>query len=162
MEFPAVVTTQGSDLPQIESLWKKIKFDLGQGFKVKSYNTHLNHVVRVFTKHPALGWRFLIVASASDTMPPVFSVELHAYPQGETTWKLNLKYQPLAEPHWQQEWVMLRNMHKVDEEVGLNKQSEVVNAYLVSEFDKESTVAAYERVGYDDKTAQWFGEKSLG
>lgn len=161
MDFPPMITEKDGDLPQIESLWKKIKFDLGQGFKVVSRQTHTNHIVRAFTLHEALGWRFLLVASANDTMPPVFSVEMHAYPQGVYTWKLNLKYQPLAEPHWQYNWKTLKNMKDIDEPVGTSQQSEIISAYLQSAFDLEATSDAYNRVGYNDQSASWFGNKNL-
>ncbi len=162
MDFPPVLTTSETDLPQAESLWKKIKFDLTQGFKVVNQKPHVNHIVRSYAMHPALGWQFLLIASANDTMPPVFSVELHVYPQGSITWKLNLKYQPLRKPHWQYNWKALKNMCETDDEVSANKQSEIINAYLLSAFDRETTKNAYNRVGYTDQKAKWMVEENLG
>ena len=147
------LTSSNTSLPQVEQLWKKISQDLTSGFRVNASGGH--QVVRVYTRNEKLNWKFLIISSASSTMPPVFSVELIAYSNGKESWRLNLKYSPIPQPQWTHKWESLIDMYHGTELITADMQSAVISGYLESVVDKPSTESAFTRINYHPHTASW-------
>lgn len=154
MDIPIVINTNNK-LPQLEQLWKKIRQDLQSGFRVKS--SFGNQVIRVYTKNTYTNWRFLIVSSANNTMPPVFNVTINVYAQDKQAWSLSLQHTPLPQSSWNFQWQDLTTNEEL-KEVSSDWQNSIINAYLQSEIDHNATKLAYKRVNYTPQMAQWLND----
>ena len=134
--LPALTST---NLPKAQLLWEKISQDLARGFRTKGQYPYYSETVRVYTHLPGKKWRFLIVATANRSNPPVFSVEMHFYHPQNTTWKLRLIHMPIPQPQWQHKWEELENEFVVSSEVDPAVQKQLINHYLQSQVDEQQT-----------------------
>lgn len=149
-------TFHQSTLPQSQQLWAKLKSDLTKGFKIVQHTPHPHDIIRVYTKHPHIDWQFLLVATSNHTNPPVFALELHIYPPSQETYQLHLKHTPIPQPQWSHSWKTLINMFPQNNDPDSTQQSQIINTYLNSHYDLQSTEQAYNR----NRSSQWITTNS--
>ena len=150
--LPAIPKSQ---LPQGQQLWRKVVQDLQSGFLIKGTYPHYNEVIRVYTRHPEFDRQFLLIASATQTTPPVYALEIHIYAEDTRSWKLNLRHTPIPIPKWNHRWEKMINMFPDKGRLDLREQSEVISWYLQSQVDKTATQHAFDKVQYPAHRVRW-------